>query len=116
MVKHESDIVSTKSLIGRVVKLADLLGYQEGAVVSRTIVDHKTGTVTLFAFDQGQGLSEHTAPYDALVYLLNGEMEIAVSGKPMRVQEGEMVIMPAGEPHVLRAVEQTKMVLVMVRS
>ncbi len=105
-----------ESLVGRVVRLADLLAYQDGAIVSRTIVDRKAGTVTLFAFDTGQGLSEHTAPFDALVYLLDGEMEVVISGKTLRVGAGEMLIMPANEPHALRAVDKSKMILVMVRS
>ncbi len=105
-----------KELIGRVLKFIDLVDYQEGAVVSRTIVDKKTGTVTLFAFDEGQGLSEHTAPFDALVYLLDGEAEIVISGKAFRVKAGEMIIMPANEPHALKAVKKFKMVLVMIRS
>lgn len=102
-------------LAGTVVKLAGLLDYQEGAVVSRTVIDKKTGTVTLFAFDEGEGLSEHTAPFDALVYVLDGEAAITVSGKESRVTTGEMLIMPANEPHALRAVKRFKMLLVMVR-
>ena len=102
-------------LAGRVLKLAGLLDYQEGAVVSRTIIDKRTGTVTLFAFDKGEGLSEHTAPFDALVYVLDGEAAITVSGKESRVTAGEMLIMPANQPHALRAVKRFKMLLVMVR-
>ncbi|MBI4285112.1 MAG: cupin domain-containing protein [Chloroflexi bacterium] len=105
-----------EDLAGRVIKLADLVAYQAGAVVSRTIIDKKVGTVTLFAFDAGQGLSEHTAPYDALVYLLDGEAEITISAKPLRVKTGEMVIMPANQPHALRALKPFKMTLVMVRA
>jgi len=105
-----------RELIGRVLKFIDLIDYQKGAVVSKTIVDKKTGTVTLFAFDEDQGLSEHTAPFDALVYLLDGEAEIVISGKAFRVKAGEMIIMPANEPHALRAVKKFKMVLVMIRS
>ena len=102
-------------LAGRVLKLAGLLDYQEDAVVSRTIIDKRTGTVTLFAFDEGEGLSEHTAPFDALVYVLDGEAAITVSGKESRVTAGEMLIMPANQPHALRAVKRFKMLLVMVR-
>ena len=102
-------------LAGRVLKLAGLLDYQEGAVVSRTIIDKRTGTVTLFAFDEGEGLSEHTAPFDVLVYVLDGEAAITVSGKESRVTAGEMLIMPANQPHALRAVKRFKMLLVMVR-
>ena len=104
------------SLTGQVVNLEGLIGYQDGAVVSRTVIDQKTGTVTLFSFDKGQGLSEHTAPFDALVYLLDGQAEITISGRPSTVEKGEMLIMPANEPHALRAAERFKMLLVMIRS
>jgi len=102
-------------LAGKVVQLAGLLEYQEGAIVSRTIIDKKTGTVTIFAFDEGQGLSEHTAPFDALVYLLDGEAMITVAGVESRVAAGEMLIMPADKPHSLRAAKRFKMMLVMIR-
>jgi quercetin dioxygenase-like cupin family protein len=97
-------------------KLVDLADYQEGSIVSRTIIDKKTGTVTFFAFDEGQGLSEHTAPFDALVYLLDGEAEIVISGRPFRLKGGEMLIMPANDPHALKATKRFKMVLTMIRS
>jgi len=100
----------------QVTRLVDLADYQEGSIVSRTIIDKKTGTVTFFAFDKGQGLSEHTAPFDALVYLLDGEAEIVVSGKPFRLKAGEMVIMPANDPHALKAITRFKMLLTMIRS
>jgi quercetin dioxygenase-like cupin family protein len=100
----------------QVLKLLDLTDYQAGSIVSRTIIDKKTGTVTLFAFDQGQGLSEHTAPFDALVCLLDGEAEITISGRPFRLKAGEMLIMPANEPHALKAVQRFKMMLTMIRS
>jgi len=103
-------------LKARAVKAIDLVDYQEGSVVSRTIIDEDAGTVTLFAFDEGQGLSEHTAPYDALVHLLDGEAEIVISGKPLRLREGEMVLMPANEPHSLKAIGKFKMILTMIRS
>ncbi len=96
--------------------LAELLAYQKDAVVSKTIIDKKTGTVTLFAFDQGQGLSEHTAPFDAMVQVLDGEVEIRISGNPHRVKAGQIIIMPANEPHALKAVAQFKMLLTMIRS
>ena len=102
--------------VGRAIRLVDLADYQEGSVVSRTIVDKKAGTVTFFAFAEGQGLSEHTAPYDALVYLLDGEANIVISGKPIRLKGGEMVIMPANQPHALQATKDFKMVLTMIRS
>jgi len=102
-------------LAGQVVNLTRLLDYQEGGVVSRTVIDKKTGTVTVFAFDEGQGLSEHTAPFDALVYVLDGEALITVAGVESRVAAGEMLIMPAEKPHALRAAKRFKMMLVMVR-
>ncbi len=103
-------------LPAQVAGLAGLVDYQQGSVVSRTILNKKTGTVTLFAFDEGQGLSEHTAPFDALVYILDGEAEITISGKAIRPKKGEMVVMPAGEAHSLKAVRRFKMLLVMIRS
>lgn len=93
-----------------------MIEYQKGSVVSRTLIDKKTGTLTLFSFDKGQGLSEHTAPFDALVYILDGEAEISISGKPFHLQAGEMIIMPANNPHALKAIERFKMMLVMIRS
>ena len=103
-------------LAAQVLPLSDLIDYQEGSVVSRTLVDKETGTVTLFAFDEGQGLSEHTAPFDALVYIFDGEAEITISGKTLRLGEGEIVIMPANQPHALKAVEKFKMILTMIKS
>jgi quercetin dioxygenase-like cupin family protein len=102
--------------VAEVVRFLDLVNYQEGAVVSRTLVNRTTGTVTLFAFDDGHGLSEHTAPFDALAYLLEGEAEITVSGKPLRTTAGEAVLMPAHQPHSLKALSRFKMVLTMIRS
>ena len=107
---------TAEKLIAHQASTNDLLDYQEGSVVSRTIIDKKTGTVTLFAFDEGQGLSEHTAPFDALVHLIDGEAEITISGKPLRLKKGEMVIMPAGDPHALKAVKKFKMILIMIKS
>lgn len=98
------------------INVRELIEYQEGAVVSRMILETETGTVTLFAFAEGQGLSEHTAPFDALVHLLEGEADVILSGQPLRVREGEFVIMPANEPHALKAVTKFKMVLTMIRS
>jgi len=95
---------------------ADLVAYQSGSIVSRTLIDRPTGTVTLFAFDAGQELSEHTTPFDAMVYLLDGQMEITISGEPLELTAGQTVIMPAGEPHALKAEAPSKMLLVMVRS
>ena len=102
--------------IAEVVRLIDLVNYQEGAVVSRTLVNRATGTVTLFAFDEGQGLSEHTAPFDAVAHLLEGEAEISVSAKPLRAAAGEAVLMPANQPHSLKALSRFKMLLTMIRS
>ena len=99
-----------------VTSMTDLIQYQDGSVVSRTILKRESGSVTLFAFDQSQGLSEHTAPYDALVHLLDGEAEITIDGKAHRVKQGEMIIMPANHPHALKAVTRFKMVLTMLRS
>ena len=104
-----------ETLISQPSQLIELADYQEGSVVSRTIINKQTGTVTFFAFDEGQGLSEHTAPFDALVYILDGEAEITISGKPVKVSEGEMLIMPANQPHALKAIKRFKMVLTMVR-
>jgi quercetin dioxygenase-like cupin family protein len=100
----------------KAVSLAGLVEYQPGSVVSREVLKKPTGTVTVFAFDAGQGLSEHTAPFDALVYLLDGEVEITIAGKPIVAKEGDIVIMPANQPHALKAVERFKMLLVMIRS
>jgi quercetin dioxygenase-like cupin family protein len=105
-----------RSLIGVVSKTAGLIDYQHGAVVSRTIIDRKTGTVTLFSFDKGQGLSEHKAPYDALIQVLDGKAKIFISGKPHLVKAGQMIILPANRPHALKALERFKMLLTMIRS
>jgi quercetin dioxygenase-like cupin family protein len=96
--------------------LSGLVAYQAGSVVSQTLLEKKTGTVTLFAFDKGQGLSEHTAPFDAMVLVVEGEAEIAISGKAHRVSAGQMIVMPANDPHALRALERFKMLLIMIRS
>jgi len=98
------------------VDIASLVEYQDDAIVSRTLIDKETGTVTLFAFDENQGLSEHTAPFDAMVHVLDGEVEITISGKLHCVKEGEMIIMPANEPHALKATAKFKMVLTMIKS
>jgi quercetin dioxygenase-like cupin family protein len=96
--------------------IAGFVNYQDGAVVSREIVKKPAGNVTLFAFDAGEGLSEHTAPFDALVQVLEGEAEIMVSGRSHRVLGGEMILLPAGSPHALKAVRRFKMLLTMIRS
>ena len=96
--------------------LVDMVNYQKDAVVSKTIIEKNTGTVTLFAFDLGQSLSEHTAPFDALVQVLDGEVEIRISGKPHHLKQGEIIVMPANEPHSLKAVSKFKMLLTMIKS
>ena len=115
-VERSEKPTGAEKLIGQAVRIADLVNYQDGSVVSREIISGKTGTVTLFAFDKGQGLSEHTAPFDALVYVLDGEADVVISGKTLRLKEGEMVIMPANESHALKATKRFKMMLVMIRS
>ena len=105
-----------ENLIGEVKNLSGLVEYQSGSVVSKQIIKRDIGNVTLFAFDKGQGLSEHTAPFDAMVYILDGKVEIIISGKPSILSAGEMIIMPANEPHALKAVEQYKMLLVMIKA
>jgi quercetin dioxygenase-like cupin family protein len=107
---------SPKQLEAQATNLSNLINYQEGSVVSRTIIDKKTGTVTLFAFDENQRLSEHTAPYDAMVYVLDGEVEVTISGKPVKLKKGEMTIMPANQPHALVAKTRFKMLLTMIKS
>ena len=108
--------VDPNELSARVMKLTDLVEYQEGSVVSRTLIGKKIGTITLFAFDKGQGLSEHKAPFDAFVYVLDGEAEIVISGKAHNVDAGGMIIMPANKPHALKALGRFKMMLVMIRA
>ena len=112
---HEKDS-GADNLLERVMILADLVSYQEGTVVSRMVMKKETGNVTLFAFDKGEGLSEHTAPFDALVTILDGEADITIDKKPYRTRAGEMIIMPAHKPHALKAVERFKMLLVMIKS
>ena len=102
--------------LGEKLNLVNLAGYQDGAVVSRTVIDKPVGTITAFAFDAGEGLSEHTAPYDAFVQVLDGEAEINIEGTAHNVAAGEIIIMPANKPHSLRAVKPFKMLLVMIRA
>ena len=102
--------------VAQSIRLVDLADYQPGAIVSREILRKKTGTVTLFAFDAGQGLSEHTAPFDALVQVLDGEAEITIAGKRHRVRTGETILMPAQKPHALRADSRFMMMLTMLRA
>lgn len=104
------------TIIGQDGKLAVLVDYQEGSIVSKEVIKKDKGTVTLFAFDKGQGLSEHTAPFDALVYVFDGKAEIRISGKPRHLKAGEIIVMPANQPHSLKAIERFKMMLVMIRA
>jgi quercetin dioxygenase-like cupin family protein len=99
-----------------VLNSADLIDYQEGSVVSKTLIDKGIGTITLFAFDEGQGLSEHTAPFDAFVQVVDGEAEIIISGTKHMLQAGQMIIMPANQPHAVKAIKKFKMLLVMIRA
>jgi quercetin dioxygenase-like cupin family protein len=100
----------------QILELASLVEYQEGAVVSRQITKADAGNVTLFAFDKDQGLSEHSAPYDALVHILEGEAEVTISGNPFHLGTGEAIIMPANDPHALKAVQRFKMLLTMMKA
>jgi len=105
------------SLFANKESLEELIKYQDGAVVSRTLIKKPTaGTVTLFSFDEGEGLSEHTAPFDALVYVFDGEAEVSISGNPHRLVTGETIIMPANEPHALKALKKFKMMLIMIKA
>ncbi len=114
--EEEIENLEVKDLKSKITKLIDLTDYQKGSIVSRTLIDNEGGTVTLFAFDVGQGLSEHTTPFDALVQIIDGTVDITISGKDYRLKEGEIIIMPADEPHALKAVTKFKMMLVMIRS
>jgi quercetin dioxygenase-like cupin family protein len=98
-----------------VLHIADLASYQEGSVVSRQITKEEAGNITLFAFDEGQELSEHTAPYDALVHVLDGEVEVRIAGRPFLLKSGDAIIMPANDPHALKALTKLKMLLTMIR-
>jgi quercetin dioxygenase-like cupin family protein len=106
----------SSNLLAQVARLSGLVDYQDGSVVSRTLIDKKAGTITLFAFAAGQGLSEHTAPFDALVYVFEGETDITISGQTQRLKSGDLTIMPAGEKHALKAAGSFKMMLVMIKA
>jgi quercetin dioxygenase-like cupin family protein len=106
----------SEELKAKVLKVEDLIEYQDGAVVSREIIRKDTGTITIFAFDKGEGLSEHTAPFDAMVQVIDGKAEITISGKKNILGRGDMIIMPANVPHALYGLERYKMVLTMIRS
>ena len=106
----------TDDNVSRVESLKDLVNYQDGSIVSREIIRKSTGTVTIFAFDKGQGLSEHTAPFDALITILDGEAEVTIAGQAYQMEQGQMVILPANKTHALKALSKFKMLLVMIRS
>ena len=108
--------MSEKELLAKVLDLEKMLDYQDGSVVSRTLINKDIGTVTLFSFDKDEGLSEHTAPFDALVYIFDGEAEISISKQKNIVKKGQMIIMPAHEPHALKALNKFKMMLVMIKA
>ncbi|MFX1575001.1 MAG: cupin domain-containing protein [Promethearchaeota archaeon] len=100
----------------QVLTLENMLDYQKGSVVSRTLIDKNVGTITLFSFDEGEGLSEHTAPYDALVYVFDGKVEISISKEKFILIQGQMILMPANEPHALKALKPFKMMLTMIKA
>jgi quercetin dioxygenase-like cupin family protein len=102
-------------LKSKVLTLNKIVEYQDGTIVSKTIINKQTGTITLFAFDENQGLSEHSAPFDAIVSVLDGEVEITISGEIFHLNAGEMIIMPANEPHAVRAIKKFKMMLTMIK-
>ena len=107
---------SAKELLSKALDPGKLVDYQQGAVVSRTLIDKDKGTVTLFAFDEGQGLSEHTAPFDAVVQVIDGTAAVNIDGKSYNIENGQMIIMPADKPHSLKAGKKFKMLLIMIRS
>ena len=102
--------------VAEVKQLVDLLQYQDGSIVSRVLLKNKGGTVTLFAFDKGEGLSEHTAPFDALVVVTDGEAEVEIAGESFKVRQGETIILPANQPHAVKATSKFKMILIMIRA
>lgn len=105
-----------QNFVGKALELASLVSYQNNSVVSKQILSKKTGTLTLFAFDKGEGLSEHISPYDASIFILDGQAEILIDGKPHLLKAGEMIIMPANVPHAVNAPQRFKMLLIMIRS
>ena len=113
MGEDEGQAVETS--YAKVLELKALVAYQNSSIVSRTLVDADAGSITLFAFDKNQALSEHIAPYDALVHILDGEAEVFISNKPNRLNEGEAIIIPANQPHALKAQMKFKMALTMIK-
>ena len=115
MTSQEKPKIDDK-ILGQVSRPTDMVEYQEGSVVSRTVVDQKSGTVTIFAFGAGQGLSEHTAPFNALVHILDGKARVTISGKPFDLGAGDAIVLPANQPHALQATSRFKMILTMIRA
>jgi len=115
MKDEEKEYAGREELLGKVLSLKDLVAYQDGTVASRMIISRDAGNITLFSFDRGEGLSEHTAPFDAVVTILDGECEVWVAGETHRLKEGETIIFPANKPHALSAVTRFKMMLTMIR-
>ncbi|MHA1213589.1 MAG: cupin domain-containing protein [Candidatus Heimdallarchaeota archaeon] len=107
---------NTKDLLSKVEMLEKMINYQDGSVVSRQIIKEKTGNVTIFAFDKDEGLSEHTAPFDAMVYILDGSALITIAKEEFHLKQGEFIVMPADIPHALKAIEKFKMLLVMIKT
>ena len=105
-----------KNLSAQNINLADFINYQDGAVVSRELLNKNGGTITVFAFDEGEGLSEHTVPFEVLAYIIDGEAEIKIAGVSHKLQSGEMIVMPNGKPHIVKALKKFKMLLVMIKS
>ncbi len=112
----KKDASPKEKLIGKTIMLSDLVGYQDGAIVSREVINKKTGTVTIFAFDAGEALSTHSAPFDAMVYIADGEAEITIDDTPNHLKAGDMIIMPADHPHAVKALTKFKMLLIMIKS
>ena len=106
----------TESCVGKPAVLADMIDYADGSIVSKTVIDKPVGTITLFAFDRGQKLSEHTAPYDAVVQIIDGSADITIDGKVKTICSGQLIVMPANIPHSVAAKEKFKMMLIMIRS
>jgi quercetin dioxygenase-like cupin family protein len=113
---NDQTTISKGIASSQVTKLAELIGYQTGAIVSRELVKVPTGNITIFSFDEDQGLSEHKTPFNALVQVLEGEVEVSIEGKPHHVESGEIILMPANQLHALKALKQFKMILTMIQS
>lgn len=110
------DMEANHDVLVQIIPTAASVAYQADAVVSKTLINKTAGTITLFSFDQGQGLSEHTAPFDAMVYILDGEAEVLIAGQPYHLKNGESIIMPAHHPHALKAIKPFKMMLIMIKN